>query len=162
MRIPTDPESLALIRALKPFLSSRGKYAVDDLLGAVNLLTMADALGGAAKVHQATGERPLAFLSMLADMNLDPTTIAKAVSKMADMPKRPESDPNDLMMRMGRPAAPSPDDIGKMMQAIAGKAATDPEFAKMLGGFAENGLKPEMMSKLFEMLGPDMFPKREG
>jgi hypothetical protein len=36
MRIPTDPDSIGLIKAMRPFLSERGQAAVDDVLGSVN------------------------------------------------------------------------------------------------------------------------------
>lgn len=166
MRIPTDPESVNLMRAMKPFLSDRGQYAVDDLLGAVNLVSIFGSLGDAMKRRQGGGGRPLAFLSSLANLDIDPTTVAKAVDAMVNFPKNMPSDSNRSSPGAshvpsgpggaGGAQPPKPEEIAKIMQSIMNRAATDPNFAALLGSFAEEGMKSSMFPKLMEVMGPEM------
>lgn len=155
--MPTDSESVALIRALRPFLSDRGQSAADDLLGSVNLVSVFDSLGDVVRKRRGTGlhDRPLAFLSGLANLDLDPKIVAKAVESMMDMekPKTPREPqvPHE-------PQAPRPEDITKMLQTVMARASSDPSFASLLGSLAEEGMRSNMLPKLMETLGPGLAP----
>ena len=180
MRLPTDPESVALIKALRPFLSEKGQSACDDLLGAVNLMSIFESLGEVVRGQRGrSGERPLAFLSNLAHMEIDPKIIAKAVDTMLNVPRGPiEPEPNTFAGIQATPmpspppagsnsdAAPQippapmppgfkPEDIARMVQGLMARAAQDPAFAAMIGSIAQDGIRGNMLQKLMEMLGPD-------
>ena len=69
MKIPTDSDSVGLIKAMRPFLSERGQAAVDDVLGSVNLIGIYSSVSDVIKKRRGMeGDRPLAFLSSLANM----------------------------------------------------------------------------------------------
>lgn len=177
MKLPTDPECVALVRALKPFLTDKGQNACDDVLGALNLLGVFDALGGAVRTSRGrTGDRPLAFLSNLANMDIDPKIIAKAVDTVMSVPRgpiepernaygpmsqAPSTPPMPGMPGMpgmagGVQQAPRPEDLSKMLQGVMARAAQDPSFAAMLSSIAEEGMRGNVLPKLMEILGPDM------
>ncbi len=165
MRLPTDPECVALIRALKPFLTDKGQNACDDVMGALNLLGVFDALGGAVRTNRArSSDRPLAFLSSLAYMDLDPKIIAKAVDAVMSVPRGPiEPDPSAWgpmpptpSMQGNAQQGPKPEDISAMMQSVMARAAQDPSFAAMLNSIAQEGMRGNMIPKLMELLGPEL------
>ncbi|MEA4882260.1 MAG: hypothetical protein VB144_01145 [Clostridia bacterium] len=161
MRVPTDPESVGLMRALRPFLSSRGQAAVDDLLGSVNLITIFDSLGGVMKKRRGVGgDRPLAFLSNLANMELDPKTVAKAVDNMFDFTGAPTDDLGKAKGNQGQhQGAPRPEDVTKLLQSMMARAAADPNFAAMLGSLAEEGMRSNILPKLADVLGAEAPPE---
>ncbi|OPZ61632.1 MAG: hypothetical protein BWY85_02348 [Firmicutes bacterium ADurb.Bin506] len=174
MRLPSDPECVALVRALKPFLTDKGQHACDDVLGALNLLGVFDALGGAVRSSRGRpGDRPLAFLSNLAYMDLDPKIIAKAVDTVMSVPRGPidpehsaygptsqasSMPPMSQMPGMSNSGqqGPKPEDISRMLQGVMARAAQDPSFAAMLSSMAEEGMRGNTLPKLMEMLGPDL------
>lgn len=158
MKLPNDPECVALVKALRPFLSDRGQVAVDDLLGSVNLMNIYESIGDVVKRRRGSGnERPLAFLSSLAYMDIDPKMIAKAVDSMIDMPGRPQGpDPKDQISPQPQNAGPRPEDVTAMLQGVMARAARDPHFAALLGSIAEEGMRGNMLPKLMEVLGPEL------
>ena len=168
MKVPTDSESVALIRALRPFLSERGQSAADDLLGSVNLISVFDSLGDIVKKRRGMGvqDRPLAFLSGLANLDLDPKIVAKAVENVMEMSSRPpgEQERADKTSALERPKVPRdplgprPEDITKMLQNVMARASSDPSFAALLGSLAEEGMRSNMLPKLMETLGADVIP----
>lgn len=155
--MPTDSESVALIRAMRPFLSERGQSAADDLLGSVNLVSVFDSLGDVVRKRRGTGvrDRPLAFLSGLANLDLDPKIVAKAVESMMDV-DRPKTGHEAHTPR--ETEAPRPEDITKILQSVMARASSDPGFASFLGSLAEEGMRSNMLPKLMETLGSELAP----
>ncbi|HHY62806.1 MAG TPA: hypothetical protein PLK04_05270 [Bacillota bacterium] len=161
MRIPTDPDSIGLIKAMRPFLSERGQAAVDDVLGSVNLVGIYTSVSDVLTKRRGMGhDRPLAFLSSLANMELDPKIVSKAVDSMMEMSKKPESEPERATSPKG-PSGPSADDVAKMLQNVMDKASSDPNFAALLGSLAEEGMRSNMLPKLLESLGPEFLPPQD-
>ena len=161
MRLPTDSESVALVRALRPFLSERGQSAADDLLGSVNLISVLDSLGDVVRKRRGMGlqDRPLAFLSGMANLDLDPKIVAKAVENMMDMEKGPAASPPDRPKTPREPQGPRPEEITKMLQSVMARASSDPSFAALLGSLAEEGMRSNMLPKLIETLGAEIAPQ---
>ena len=169
MRLPTDSESVALVRALRPFLSERGQSAADDLLGSVNLISVLDSLGDVVRKRRGMGlqDRPLAFLSGMANLDLDPKIVAKAVENMMDLDKSPAASQPEKPKTGREPQGTRPEDITKMLQSVMSRASSDPSFAALLGSLAQEGMRSNMLPKLIETLGaeippPDSAPERQG
>jgi hypothetical protein len=161
MKIPTDSDSVGLIKAMRPFLSERGQAAVDDVLGSVNLMSIYGSVSDVLKRRRGMeGDRPLAFLSNLANLELDPKIVAKAVDSMMEISNKPEPEAEKVDVPTG-PASPSPEEISKMLQNVMAKASSDPNFAALLGSLAEQGMRSNMLPKLIESLGSDLVPPRE-
>ncbi|MDD2202716.1 MAG: hypothetical protein PHP20_03505 [Firmicutes bacterium] len=161
MKLPTDSDSVGLIKAMRPFLSERGQAAVDDVLGSVNLIGIYGSVSDILKKRRGMeGDRPLAFLSSLANLDLDPKIVAKAVDSMMEISNKrePEAEKVDVPAGSAGPAGPSPEDIGKMLQNVMAKASSDPNFAALLGSLAEQGMRSNMLPKLMESLGSDLPP----
>ena len=169
MRLPTDSESVSLVRALRPFLSERGQSAADDLLGSVNLISVLDSLGDVVRKRRGMGlqDRPLAFLSGMANLDLDPKIVAKAVENMMDVEKGSAGSPPDKAKAPRDPQGPRSEEITKMLQSVMARASSDPSFASLLGSLAEEGMRSNMLPKLIETLGAeippqDSAPERQG
>jgi len=112
-------------------------------------------------------DRPLAFLSGLANLDLDPKTVAKAVENMIDIDKGPAASPPDKSKTPRELQGPRPEDITRMLQSVMAKASSDPSFAALLGSLAEEGMRSNMLPKLIETLGAeippqDSAPERQG
>lgn len=163
MRLPTDSESVALVRALRPFLSERGQSAADDLLGSVNLISVVDSLGDVVRKRRGMGlqERPLAFLSGLANLDLDPKIVAKAVENMMDVDKGSAGSPPEKSKTSREPHGPRPEDVSKVLQGVMAKASSDPSFAALLSSLAEEGMRSNTLPKLLETLGAEI-PLQDG
>lgn len=158
MKIPTDADSVGLIKAMRPFLSERGQAAIDDVLGSVNLIGIYSSVSDILQKRRGVeGGRPLAFLSSLANLELDPKIVAKAVDSMMEISNKrePEDEKVDVPTK---PASPDPEEISKMLQNIMAKASSDPNFAALLGSLAEQGMRSNMLPKLMESLGSDLLP----
>ena len=158
MKLPTDSDSVGLIKAMRPFLSERGQAAVDDVLGSVNLIGIYSSVSDVIKKRRGMeGDRPLAFLSSLANMELDPKIVAKAVDSMMEISNKREPEDEKVDVPTG-PPGPSPEEIGGILQNIMAKASSDPNFAALLGSLAEQGMRSNMLPKLMESLGSDLLP----
>ena len=112
-------------------------------------------------------DRPLAFLSGMANLDLDPKIVAKAVENIMDMEKSPAAPQPERPKAPREPQGPRPEDITKMLQSVMARASSDPSFAALLGSLAEEGMRSNMLPKLIETLGAefppqDSAPERQG
>lgn len=179
MIIPTDPDSIGLVRAIRPFLGDKGKIAADDLLGAVNVMsiinTITDVYKSRSKMRNGEeNTRPLAFLSMMADVNLDPTLISRAVESIVDyssskydnqnqqsLPTSANNEQESVkLMTQEMPNGNANfnangngnEQLMMLIQSLMSKASNDPSLSNLLSEVSKNGINQETLSMIMNVL----------
>jgi len=177
MLIPTDSDSISLIRAIRPFLGEKGKIAADDLLGTVNIMSIINTITDTykSKSKMRNGEentRPLAFLSMMADVNLDPVLISKTIESIVDISssKHEYQNHQNLMSKNGQESvnlmanneipttnmnngnASGNEQLLILIQSLMSKAASDPALSNLISEVSKKGINQDTLGLIMSAL----------
>lgn len=164
MNLSEDTNALELVRAVRPFLSDKGKTATDDLLGVINIMSIVDVVSKNARnkvrTRSADGKKrsPLAFLANFSRLNIEPEMIASVIDMFFTPQDEPQYDNNEKFRRdvavreqNTRNINTEPnneDEMVKVLKSFMNKATTDPNFAAMLSDVQKNGLDPNTLSSI--------------
>lgn len=176
LSIPTDPECVEFMRALRPFLSPSGQAAVDEVLGTLKIVsvarTFASSLQSDARAPGRQGEpvrvekRILDLLAKLGSSDIDLESIAASLSdQLAESSHRRSPGArrgargegltgiiSEIVRQIGRgmsqkaPEQPDGDDEG----GEPGVGKEDEKDATKVEG--PNGVSDSPLPKLFQML----------
>lgn len=176
LSIPTEPECVEFMRALRPFLGPSGQAAIDEVLGTIKIVsvarTFASSLQSDARAPGRKGEpvrvekRILDLLGKLGSSDIDLESIASSLSdQLSESSRRRGSDArrsgrgegltgiiSEIVRQIGRGMSQkAPDQENREEERdINGAGDEDEQKAREAGNQAEAGDNP--LPKLFQML----------